>query len=332
MTTNFDSYDSYKETYQDNIDEAIKSIGLDNSLKDRIYRLLYFLHKFDKLLANRVTSHPKNSEQYFKDILKKYKGGKDGIEKPSLEIRKPINIGDTIPDQMVRLILKESEKCDDEKVDTYIDGHNLAMSAENLLGKLLEGYIASVIDGRGEWIWCPGQIIFATDFIYLPVTDFDKQTNKKVICLQVKNADNSENSSSSKIRQSFRKKVEASNIDIEVWFRSKSRWSLASLKNEIHHRLQIEGNNKLERPIEKTEKPNSAEEWIEHARKLGYKDLVDKPKRDTNWDKLNKRIVELSGTDQSISDMSEENFEKYILSLYSNKECHREKTENSDQI
>lgn len=317
MTTDFTNY---KQKYQALIDEVITSTELDDNLKDRIYKLLYFLNQFPKLLTNGETNENINTEEYFVNLLTKYR---DGRKKPSLKIKKNLVIGETIPDQMVRLILQKSEKCDIKKIDEYIDGHNLAMSAENLLGNLLERYIASVIEDG--WIWCPSQTIFATDFIkYSP--DSDEQW----ICLQVKNADNSENSSSSKIRQQFKQKGYEDSI--RIWFRSRSRWSLSSLKSQVYLRLGIEGNNQLQQLKDRLERPygnfNRSETWISTARQFNLDDLVDEPKRDTNWDELN-TIVGLSSNDS----MSEEKLAEYISSLYSDE--HGENvigntTENSD--
>lgn len=241
MTTDFTNY---KQNYQALINRAITSTGLDDDLKDRIYKLLYFLNQFPQLLTNGATNENINTEKYFVDLLTKYR---DGRKKPSLKIRKDLAIGETIPDQMVRLILQKSEKCDTQKIDDYIDGHNLAMSAENLLGSLLERYIASVIEDG--WIWCPGQIIFATDFIKYPL-----DSDERWICLQVKNADNSENSSSSKIREQFEKKGYEDSI--QIWFRSQSKWTCNQLKKRIFSNLQINEDSPSKRLDKLKEKLN----------------------------------------------------------------------------
>lgn len=238
MTTNFTNY---KQNHQSLIDRAVSSTGLEDNLKDRIYKLLYFLDQFPQLSTNGATNEDRKTEQYFVDFLTKYG---DGRKKPSLKLKKELVIGETIPDQMVKLILQKSEKCDTEKIDDYINGHNLAMSAENLLGSLLERYIASVIED--EWIWCPGQTIFATDFI-----KYSLDSDERWICLQVKNADNSENSSSSKIREQFDKI--GHKVSIQIWFRSQSKWKCNQLKKHIFNNLQIDEDSpkKLEKLKEK---------------------------------------------------------------------------------
>ncbi len=68
------------------------------------------------------------------------------------------------------------------------------MGAENMVGDLLERYLASVLEPM-DWIWCSGSIVKAVDFVRPPA-----RTGETWRLLQVKNRDNSENSSSSAIR------------------------------------------------------------------------------------------------------------------------------------
>ncbi len=82
------------------------------------------------------------------------------------------------------------------------------MGAENLVGDLLERYLASVLEPRG-WVWCSGSVVKAVDFLRPPT-----RPGAAPLLLQVKNRDNSENSSSSRVRDG---------TDIEKWFRTYSR-------------------------------------------------------------------------------------------------------------
>ena len=68
--------------------------------------------------------------------------------------------------------------------------HNLFMSAENIQGNLLEEYIAVSTRPYG-WIWCAGNTLRAIDFC----------SSDGAVLLQIKNKSNTENSSSSNIRQ-----------------------------------------------------------------------------------------------------------------------------------
>lgn len=81
--------------------------------------------------------------------------------------------------------------------------HNLFMAAENILGNLLEEYIASKVRPYG-FLWCEGNVLSAIDFCNSDGTFF----------LQVKNKSNSENSSSNKIRVG---------TPIEKWYRLGTR-------------------------------------------------------------------------------------------------------------
>jgi hypothetical protein len=81
-------------------------------------------------------------------------------------------------------------------------GHRLAMSAENIAGALLEEYIATELIQHG-WHCCWGETMKSIDFCKV-----DGQL------LQVKNSDNSENSSSKTVRDG---------TEIKRWFRRFSR-------------------------------------------------------------------------------------------------------------
>lgn len=77
--------------------------------------------------------------------------------------------------------------------------HNLFMSAENIQGNLLEEYINNNIRPFG-WLWCKGNVLRAVDFC----------TKDGCFFLQVKNKSNTENSSSSAIRNG---------TQIQKWYR-----------------------------------------------------------------------------------------------------------------
>lgn len=111
----------------------------------------------------------------------------------------------TIPDPAVSIILGKAKRYDDKKLAEIQIEHQLSMAAENKVGELLEMYLAEKLEPYG-WIWCSGDLVKAIDFI--------KKEENSWKCLQVKNRDNAENSSSSKIRDGS---------SIEKWFRIYSR-------------------------------------------------------------------------------------------------------------
>lgn len=100
-----------------------------------------------------------------------------------------------------------------------------AMGAENLVGDLLERYLASVLEPHG-WIWCSGAMVKAVDFILPPSTSGGSWR-----MLQVKNRDNSENSSSSAIR---------AGTEIEKWHRTFSKKAGANWSVFPDERLKTE--------------------------------------------------------------------------------------------
>jgi hypothetical protein len=97
----------------------------------------------------------------------------------------------TIPDEMVSVILEHYFDVSKVKLNTIKVEHQQSMVAENLVGSILERYLATVLEPKG-WAWCSGSVVKSVDFV--------KKDGAKWIALQVKNRSNSENSSSSKVR------------------------------------------------------------------------------------------------------------------------------------
>ena len=93
-------------------------------------------------------------------------------------------------DPVVKTIIKSIQNINDIETDTQVYTHNLFMSAENKLGNLLEEFIAQKIRPY-KWVWCTGKTLRAIDFC----------NEAGTILLQIKNKNNSENSSSSNIRE-----------------------------------------------------------------------------------------------------------------------------------
>lgn len=114
----------------------------------------------------------------------------------------------TVPDEMVSVILANYFSVPTEHLERAKQEHQLSMAAENMVGELLERYLASIMEPLG-WVWCSGSTVKAVDFIRPPAVDGGKWT-----LLQVKNRDNSENSSSAAIRNG---------TNIEKWFRTFSK-------------------------------------------------------------------------------------------------------------
>lgn len=129
--------------------------------------------------------------------------------------RKPVvpSTPSTTPDPIVSEVLETYYSYPTRDRARLQKEHRDSMAAENTVGALLERYIASIVEPLG-WVWCAGDCVTAVDFI--------KSADGGWATLQVKNRDNSENSSSSKVRVG---------TQIKKWHRSKSRSSETNWRN-----------------------------------------------------------------------------------------------------
>jgi len=112
----------------------------------------------------------------------------------------------TKPDPAVDEVLKAYKKVPPEDLNRIGEAHRMSMQAENIVGNLLEAYIARLFELKG-WVWCCGETMRSVDFL----KDVE---GEDIRLLQIKNRDNSENSSSAAIRAGTK---------IEKWYRSNSR-------------------------------------------------------------------------------------------------------------
>lgn len=119
---------------------------------------------------------------------------------PSLRTANPKS---SCSDPAIKVIVKMTQGLTEEKATSGETNHNLFMSAENIQGNLLEEYIASQVRKYG-FLWCDGNVLRAIDFCNSTGSFF----------LQIKNKSNTENSSSSNIREG---------TTIEKWYRLGTR-------------------------------------------------------------------------------------------------------------
>jgi len=141
---------------------------------------------------------PIEAEKFLNKFIKGYDN------RPSVRISNPVG---TIPDPMIDVII--SARLPDADLNTMRIGHRISMSAENILGSILEEYIHTKVISH-KWSCCWGNSIKAVDLC---------SSNGDLY--QIKNRSNSENSSSSAIR---------SGTNIKKWFRidartGKTNWS-----------------------------------------------------------------------------------------------------------
>lgn len=109
----------------------------------------------------------------------------------------------TCTDPAIRIIVQRTQELTDTQVEHGELTHNLFMSAENIQGNLLEEYIAFNTRPYG-FLWCKGSVLHAIDFC----------NSDGSLLLQVKNKNNTENSSSSNVREG---------TTIKKWYRLGTR-------------------------------------------------------------------------------------------------------------
>lgn len=113
----------------------------------------------------------------------------------------------TIPDPAVSVILDELYLFPIEDLERIKIEHQYSMLAEDAVGELLEDYIeyaSNQIDAG--WVRAHGDVIRSVDFVKRDISGWR--------LIQIKNRDNSENSSSQSVRDGTK---------IEKWFRTFSR-------------------------------------------------------------------------------------------------------------
>lgn len=131
-------------------------------------------------------SEPIDFKAYIGKWVVSYQKGYEG--RPSVKTGKPSG---TSPDVVIGYLLKAKlPNLSQDTVNQVVQGHSLLMSIENLVGSLLEEYL-SVRLAEDGWFCCWGNTLDAIDFCQADGT-----------LLQVKTSDNSENSSSSRVRSS----------------------------------------------------------------------------------------------------------------------------------
>ncbi len=135
-----------------------------------------------------------SEEETLRKWIRKYKNGSE-----SRISRRVSNLPGTVADPIIDTIINSRfPHLNDKALKQIKFAHRLSMSAENILGLLLEEFLSEQLI-RFKWHCAWGESIRSVDFC---------SENKEL--LQVKNRSNSENSSSSRVRQG---------TTIEKWFR-----------------------------------------------------------------------------------------------------------------
>ena len=154
--------------------------------------------KNKKILAYRSNSKIKYcSKEYFDKLEQTFLNGRKlKLEKKEL----------SYPDPALYFYIQKKFNIKENELEKIQINHNMCMTAEDSLGDLLEEYIYENSKDNG-WVWCSGNIVRSIDFI-------KKNLDDSWEMLQIKNSDNSENSSSKTVRK---------NTPIKMWFRRFSK-------------------------------------------------------------------------------------------------------------
>jgi len=156
------------------------------------------------VIANDLERTPGNIGGKYdteRDVLKKwllkYQGGFDARASKRLS-NPPGTVADPIIEKIIGSRLSGLTRNDLNKI-TF--AHRLGMSAENILGLILEEYLSENLKDKG-WHCAWGETVKSVDFV-----------NEDGNLLQIKNRSNSENSSSSSVRDG---------TEIQKWYRVRS--------------------------------------------------------------------------------------------------------------
>tara|TARA_B100000408_G_scaffold133108_1_gene119935 strand:- start:5279 stop:6172 length:894 start_codon:yes stop_codon:yes gene_type:complete len=142
----------------------------------------------------------KNDNEYdvIRKWISKYQAGKSGRASRRFS-NPPGTVADPIIEKIIGARLSGLSQDDLHRINY---AHRLGMSAENILGLILEEYLANELEPF-RWHCAWGETVKSVDFV-----------NEDGRLLQIKNRSNSENSSSSAVRNG---------TQIEKWFRIKAR-------------------------------------------------------------------------------------------------------------
>lgn len=69
---------------------------------------------------------------------------------------------ETVPDEVVSVIMNVYFEVPTGDLERAKKEHQLSMAAENLVGDLVERYIATELEPMG-WVWCSGSVVTAVD-------------------------------------------------------------------------------------------------------------------------------------------------------------------------
>jgi hypothetical protein len=193
--------------HEEQLDSVLGEFGVVGADARKFKTVCAFLSNNPESLSWRGNKPILNTVEGFRRLGVKFYGARNKKDMPSAP--------STVPDEAVSIVMRAVYGYEESSTSRIKLEHQHAMSAENIVGALLERYIAFSLEGHG-WVWCAGDFVKAVDFIKYN----DKDGTWSAV--QVKNRDNTENSSSSSVR---------GGTEIVKWFRTYSRTGLDNWSN-----------------------------------------------------------------------------------------------------
>ena len=191
--------DALSTASKDEIINLAKGMALHHRLSwDTEVRYIFntILDDHDRAPGN-IGGKNDNLETLIEKWLMKYKNGFNGRAS-----QRTSNPPGTVSDPILETIMgARLNQLPAEDLNHMIHAHRISMSAENILGSILEEYLATHLLQFG-WHCAWGETVKAVDFVH--------QDGR---LLQIKNRSNSENSSSSAVRNG---------TTIQKWYRIKA--------------------------------------------------------------------------------------------------------------
>jgi len=244
----------------DSLYEEIKDLSLSEEIRAEIIQIAKVCTKFGIInQPTKLKSIEDNSSSNKKLMLYTARWLKRLVthRNQSYILREapPLKDRDVIRDPALEFVLKryyEENKIDitSEEIDLAINSHDLLMSIENIQGHLLEAYIAeNICKEPYNFMWLEGEVVKAVDFgLHIPASNAQPDKEDYIYLLQIKNKYNTENSSSSVVRNVAVKKIE--------------KWNRLSKKKQKGINVPVYNWNDLNKIIENfTENsPNLSEE------------------------------------------------------------------------
>jgi hypothetical protein len=162
------------------VENIISGLNIENPDSVKVLRILW---AEKQLLPKLRIKGPISVEEYLNRWIDSYHKG--FYNRPSQRKGK---LSKVIPDSILIDIITSRYSISNIQADTIQKGHSILMSVENVVGEILEEYLEYKLMPLG-WLCAWGSTIQSVDFCH-PELGF----------LQIKNSDNSENSSSSSVR------------------------------------------------------------------------------------------------------------------------------------